>query len=107
MRTHLTAAIDTAARHTMAAAPQQAPALDVNGGALGALLIGLIMATVIAVKWKNNVYKEAERKAIVITAIACILLAGSAGGIIADIFGSVQDIGDQVGNSVTTVGTGR
>ncbi|MYS34911.1 hypothetical protein K388_01910 [Streptomyces sp. KhCrAH-43] len=107
MRTNLAAAIDTASRHTMAATHEQVPALDVNGGALGALLIGLIMCTVIAVKWKNNVYKEPERKAIVITAIACILLAGSAGGIIADIFGSVQDIGDQVGNSVTTVGTGR
>lgn len=107
MHTSLTAAVDTAARHTMAAAPEQVPALDVNGGALGALLIGLVMCTVIAVKWKNKVYKDTEKKAIVITAIACILLAGSAGGIIADIFGSVQDVGNQVGNSVTTIGTGR
>ncbi|WP_371612890.1 hypothetical protein [Streptomyces clavifer] len=107
MRTSLITAIDTASQHTMAAPPAQPVALDVNGGALGALLIGLIMVTVIAVKWKNNVYKDGERKAIVITAIACILLAGSAGGIIADIFSSVQDVGNQVGNSVTTVGTGR
>ncbi|MFE2021320.1 hypothetical protein ACFW9O_25060 [Streptomyces sp. NPDC059499] len=107
MKTSLIAAIDTASQHTMAAPPAQPSELEVNGGAFGALLIGLIMVTVIAVKWKNNVYKEGERKAIVITAIACILLAGSAGGIIADIFSSVQGVGDQVGNSVTTVGTGR
>ncbi|MFD3657014.1 hypothetical protein [Streptomyces sp. NPDC058620] len=107
MRTSLTAAIDTATRHTMAAAPEQAPALDVNGGALGALVIGIIMCTIIVVKWRNNVYKDAEKSAIIITALAVALLAGSAGGIVADMFSTVQNVGNSVGESVTQTGVGR
>ncbi|MFE5852543.1 hypothetical protein ACFQ61_04890 [Streptomyces sp. NPDC056500] len=102
MKISLTAAIDTATRHTMAAPPEQPPALDVNGGALGALIIGIILCTIIVVKWRSSVYKDAEKKAIIVTAIAVALLAGSAGGIVADLFNTVQD----VGNSVTEVGTG-
>ncbi|QXE36192.1 hypothetical protein KQY30_20045 [Streptomyces sp. GMY02] len=107
MSNSLTAAIDTAARHTMAAQPQIAPALDVNGGAMGALIVGIIMCTIIVVKWKNNVYKDAEKKVVITTAIAVALLAGSAGGIVADIFGTVQQVGGTVGTTITQTGVGR
>ncbi|MEU0986023.1 hypothetical protein [Streptomyces sp. NPDC005953] len=53
-------------------------------------------------KWCSSVYRDAEKKAITVTAIAVARLAGSAGGIVADLFNTVQD----VGNSVTEVGTG-
>jgi hypothetical protein len=106
MSLRLATAIDTAAAHTMAA-PQQPPMIDVNGGAAGALLIGLILCTILIVRWKDKKYGEGEKRAILFTAVACILLAGSAGGIIADIFGSVQDVGNTIGTSVQNVSTGR
>ncbi|MEV6569945.1 hypothetical protein [Streptomyces sp. NPDC051577] len=108
MTSNLAAAIDTAARHTIAApAPQMAPAMDVNGGALGALIIGIILCTMIVVKWRNSVYKDSEKKAIMVTALAVALLAGSASGLVATAFTTVQQTGNSVGNSLTQTTLGR
>lgn len=106
MTARLTTAIDTATRHGLAA-PQLTPALDVNGGALGALIVGIIMCTIIAVKWKNNVYKDAEKKVVITTALAVALLAGSASGLVATAFTTVQQVGGSVGNTITQTGVGR
>jgi hypothetical protein len=108
MTQHLAAAIDTAHRHGLAApAPEMAPAIDVNGGALGALIIGIILCTIIVVRWRSGLYKESERKAIIVTALAVALLAGSGGGLIATAFNTVQTTGNNVGNSITQTGFGR
>ncbi|MET9465818.1 hypothetical protein ABZY44_13625 [Streptomyces sp. NPDC006544] len=108
MPQHLAAAIDTVQRHAMAApAPQLAPAVDVNGGALGALILGIILCTMIVVKWRNSVYKDSEKKAIMITALAVALLAGSASGLVATAFSTVQQTGNSVGNSLTQTTLGR
>lgn len=108
MPSTLHAAIDTAARHTIGApTPQMAPALDVNGGALGALILGIILCTIIVVRWRSGLYKDSERKAIIVTALAVALLAGSGGGLIATAFNTVQTTGNNVGNSITQTGFGR
>lgn len=106
MTSNLHAAIDTAARHSIAV-PEMAPAIDVPGGALGALIVGIILCTMIIVRWKSDIYKDAEKRAIIHTALAVMLLAGAGGGIVASIMTSVQQAGNGIGNSITQTGFGR
>ncbi|MFB6809427.1 hypothetical protein [Streptomyces sp. NPDC056387] len=106
MTSTMQAAIDTAARHSIAA-PQITPAMDVPSGALGAMIVGIILLTMIVVRWKSDIYKDAEKKAIIHTALAVMLLAGAGGGIAASLMTSVQQAGNGVGNSITQTGFGR
>ncbi|MFD4934481.1 hypothetical protein ACWCYZ_16735 [Streptomyces virginiae] len=106
MTSNLHAAIETAARHSISA-PEMAPAVDVPSGALGALIVGIILCTMIIVRWKSDIYKDAEKKAIIHTALAVMLLAGTGGGLVASAFSSVQQAGNGVGSSITQTGFGR
>lgn len=105
MNPQLTAAIDTAARHQLAA-PEQAPGLEVNGAMGGALIVGLILATVLITKWKTGKLTDAEKKTAITAVIMTICLYGGA-GIIGGLFDTVRSTADQTGNTITQSSVGR
>ncbi|MFD9124932.1 hypothetical protein [Kitasatospora sp. NPDC059571] len=105
MNQQLATAIDTAARHQLAA-PEQAPGLQVNGAMGGALIIGLILATVLITKWKTGKLSNDEKKTALVAVVMTICLAGGS-GIIGDLFTTVKSTADQTGSTLTQTSVGR
>ncbi|MFF7991751.1 hypothetical protein ACFZDG_18400 [Kitasatospora xanthocidica] len=105
MNQHLAAAIDTAAQYQIAA-PEQAPNVEVSGALGGALIIGLIIATVIITKWKNDKLSDNEKKSIVLAVIMTICLYGGS-GLVGQLFSSVKDTANQTGNTIQQTSVGR
>lgn len=102
MNPQLTTAIDTAAQHQIAAAP----GMEVNGAAGGALIIGLILATVLITKWKTGKLSADEKKTALVAVVMTICLAGGS-GIVGSISQSIKDTADQTGTTITQTSVGR
>lgn len=101
MSHHLAAAVDTAARYQIAA---PAPAMEIAGGTLGAILAGLgIMVWVIA-RWKQS---SKEARVHFILGCLSIAMLSTAGGLIGDLIGAAQNTGGQLGTTITQTGVGR
>lgn len=105
MNQHLAAAINTAAQHQLAA-PEKAPGMEVNGAMGGALIIGLILATVLITKWKTGKLSNDEKKTAMIAVVMTICLAGGS-GIVGDLMGTVKSTADQTGTTLTQTSVGR
>jgi hypothetical protein len=102
MNPQLTAAIATAAQHQLASAP----GMEVNGAAGGALIIGLILATVLITKWKTDKLSAAEKKTALVAVVMTICLYGGS-GIVGSLFQTVKSTADQTGTTITQTSVGR
>ncbi|MFJ2863698.1 hypothetical protein [Kitasatospora sp. NPDC087314] len=102
---HLATAIDTAAQYQLAA-PEKAPAVEVNGAMGGALIIGLILATVLITKWRNDKLSDSEKKSIIVAVIMTACLYGGS-GIVGSLLDTVRNTADQTGTTITQTSLGR
>lgn len=106
MTQHLTAAIRTAAQNQLAAPPQAAPGLEVNGTMGGALIIGLILATVLITKWRTDKLSAAEKKTAITAVVMTVCLYGGS-GIVGSLFETVRSTADQTGTTISQTSVGR
>ncbi|MFE2912838.1 hypothetical protein [Kitasatospora indigofera] len=106
MNQHLLTAVDIAAHHQLAA-PETAPAVEVSGTQGGALIIGLILATVLITKWRNDKLSPSEKKTLIVAVIMTVCLYGGS-GIVGTLFNTVRSTADQTGTTLqqTSVGSG-
>lgn len=104
MSIHLASAIETA----RLAAPEQAPNLEVSGGQGGALIVGLIIATAIIIKWRSQKdgLSSETKKYVIAAAVMTVCLYGGA-GIFGSLFQTVKQTADQTGTTITQTSVGR
>lgn len=105
MNQHLATAVHTAAQYQLAS-PEKAPGMEVNGAMGGALIIGLILATVLITKWKTGKLSDAEKKTALVAIVMTVCLAGGS-GIVGDLFTTVKSTADQTGTTLTQTSVGR
>ncbi|MFI6117460.1 hypothetical protein [Kitasatospora sp. NPDC051164] len=107
MNHYLAAAIDTAAQYQLAA-PDQAPNVEVSGAQGGALIVGLIIATALIVKWRSKAggLSDETKKAIIATVVMTVCLYGGS-GIVGSLLGQVKSTADQTGTTITQTSLGR
>lgn len=101
MSVRLTSAVDTAARHQIAA-----PAMEVSGTQGGALIVGLIIAAVLITKWRTDKLSPSEKKTMLWAVVMTVCLYGGS-GIVGSIFQTVKSTADQTGSTITQTSVGR
>jgi hypothetical protein len=100
MNQHLLAAVDTAARHQLAA-PEITPAVEVSGAQGGAFIVGVIIAAIIITKWRAKAGGLGpEEKKMIIAAIVMTACLYGGSGIIGDLLGTVRSTADQTGTTL-------